>query len=1109
MNLRKPWHRRFFVLAFAIVGWTPGETVADDGPLDDPQRPWIEPTVELIAIKTLAAKQTSSNRSSSAEQQKSETNQSEIWWDRDGEPLASMPDIQAAVSMKQAYPQPKPHQAARAILIRATLDSRDMIELKMPKQGMVVRLPQRVDGQPWKEIQRRSKAAGERWQPMTAKQIVYGVAASTVTPANAATFDFEAQVASGPWEEIGVQPPPPAGQFTVQPTSFRPLSGRAMSAVEWERTLQRLSDTGKLSVAMRDQDGQMHEPSMSTVIQAEGELPQFGIKFKLAAKKQKEWVLRWRKQYRFLFDNVANYPRSIDPSHQVRIAGALAEFDLLQPAFEARSHSPKSLDWIDVRGGQLSLLGELPDLQRLYLASDRLDDAFPNQLAAMERLRFLRIESSAITPAVLASLRSKTLETLEVCLNDPNSPDPQTLRTLHRSMPTLRVLRLWDTEFSDESFAAMMACRQFEEIVGRGDRLTESALVELQDNPLRVLVLKNMTLTPAIGEQLAQLPNLERLELCDANIQSDALAKLASSRSLRWLDLEGSKATTKQFLQLNDSPSLKVIRLMRTPADRSVYEALKRTDENRVLTIAGGPASFPEKVRVNVRDDVGGPIGDATVMVTTADARRYATRTEWTGDLDSKPVTSGRTDDQGTVMIELPVGSIRDSLAFWVVSPEGGVVTKQFYKNGFRSSEIDLTFSSDTSVVKIVDPYGAPVQNAAVTPMAVRSDMASSIPIPALLLSQLTRRTLADGEVTFATKDFSRLKFWRVEAEAFGIQTTRELHTIRDGQRRLTLQLWPAKRYAVQSDQPGRAERLVVPDLLVEKYAKPKDESVDAIMHYGVAKLTPNLNGGFDPITLAEGSLRFAFPSGTLPEDRACDVDAVEVEVGVLDDAAEAVIRMRTFATKPASSWVRLADTWRSVRNHPIGLKAEIERTDFQLSSRSTDFAGRVRGHVLPGELRLENRRFVQGRDVPESTTDLYSATLSHEHRGGHQLGWEFVRQDDSTYRQPITMRSLVIRKGVVLRGDEPIESGTTVEFSTAEDGLPFEHGLVESRRTSAKGKLDVWEYTDIPYRRFRIEDGPRLQLVSRDPLKLVVIAKDEPSKIDDAADPLDNSKDQ
>jgi internalin A len=191
----------------------------------------------------------------------------------------------------------------------------------------------------------------------------------------------------------------------------------------------------------------------------------------------------------------------------------------------------KHLKRLDVRGtrisdGTLEIAGKLTGLEALDIAHTEVTDVGLENLITLVNLKELAVGRGRLSNAGLVALRLlPTLTVLDLSGARPTPPDSPTGRGAGSGMP-------------DETLKAMQ---------------------ELKD--LRVLYLGFSDITPAGLRTLSSLSKVEKLGLQGCSrVDDSALAELAQWKSLKYLDVQETKATAKGLADLKSArPGIKIL----------------------------------------------------------------------------------------------------------------------------------------------------------------------------------------------------------------------------------------------------------------------------------------------------------------------------------------------------------------------------------------------------------------------------------------------------------------------------------------------------------------------------------------------------------------------
>jgi len=191
----------------------------------------------------------------------------------------------------------------------------------------------------------------------------------------------------------------------------------------------------------------------------------------------------------------------------------------------------KHLKRLDLRGtrisdGTLEILGKLTGLEALDIAHTEVTDVGLENLITLVNLKELAVGRGRLSNAGLVALRLlPTLTVLDLSGARPTPPDAPTGR-------------------------------------GAGSGIPEETLKALQElKDLRVLYLGFSDITPGGLQTLSSLDKVEKLGLQGCSkVDDSALAELAKWKSLKYLDVQETKATPKGVADLQSAkPGIKIL----------------------------------------------------------------------------------------------------------------------------------------------------------------------------------------------------------------------------------------------------------------------------------------------------------------------------------------------------------------------------------------------------------------------------------------------------------------------------------------------------------------------------------------------------------------------
>ena len=175
-------------------------------------------------------------------------------------------------------------------------------------------------------------------------------------------------------------------------------------------------------------------------------------------------------------------------------------------------------------------LGGLTSLQRLYLYGNALDGEIPEELGSLTSLQYLYLHNNQLDGSIPTQLGSLTsLQRLQLQGNELTGPIPAALG----SLTSLQWLLLYDNQL-DGSIPEELG-----------------SLTSLQ-----FLYLHSNELTGEIPEELGSLTNLRRLYLYDNQLDGSIPSELGSLTSLQRLQLQGNELSGTIPSELGDLTSL-------------------------------------------------------------------------------------------------------------------------------------------------------------------------------------------------------------------------------------------------------------------------------------------------------------------------------------------------------------------------------------------------------------------------------------------------------------------------------------------------------------------------------------------------------------------------
>jgi Leucine-rich repeat (LRR) protein len=264
-------------------------------------------------------------------------------------------------------------------------------------------------------------------------------------------------------------------------------------------------------------------------------------------------------------------------------------------------------------GGEPIRLGRLPKLREVRLDGAGIDDSLLPDLASIPSVREILLENTSVTDAGLARLdgpadlevlwlsgarvtdaglrsiaRLRKLEILDLNRNVGVTNDG--LRVLSENQTGLTHLMVGDTSVTDEGLVHLTKFRRLVgfQIGGQGAKLTDAGLARIAEVPqLEVLNVRGSSITDAGLEKLAKLEKLRWLQASTTAITDDGLRHLGKIKSLQYLDLRITRITDAGLIHLAALPALEHLSLDSTPLTDEGLQHLHGLKSLKVLSIRG------------------------------------------------------------------------------------------------------------------------------------------------------------------------------------------------------------------------------------------------------------------------------------------------------------------------------------------------------------------------------------------------------------------------------------------------------------------------------------------------------------------------------------------
>lgn len=219
----------------------------------------------------------------------------------------------------------------------------------------------------------------------------------------------------------------------------------------------------------------------------------------------------------------------------------------------AKTAAFKQIDYLaviapTVNDDGLKHVGDLTNLDTLFLSDSGITDATLALLGPLTKLERLYVDRTAVTDAGLASVSA---------------------------IESLKTLSLIDTAVSDEGMSHLEKLKNLEVLFLSGTQISDDGLKHLSGlSNLKTLHLDRTSLNGDGLSSLSGLTGLEALSLKDAKLKGESLSALKDCSKLQSLRLLGTGATTDDVKKLQaNSPRLKITL---SPDDSQHRNALQR-----------------------------------------------------------------------------------------------------------------------------------------------------------------------------------------------------------------------------------------------------------------------------------------------------------------------------------------------------------------------------------------------------------------------------------------------------------------------------------------------------------------------------------------------------
>ena len=248
-----------------------------------------------------------------------------------------------------------------------------------------------------------------------------------------------------------------------------------------------------------------------------------------------------------------------------------------------------------VTDADLAKLARLPQLESINLAYTKITDQGLEHLAPLKNVKVLDLYyAESVTDLGIAHLKHwKNLEHLNVRGTKVTS----TLFEHIAQMTNLRFLDVGHSRVNDDLFELLESLDHLEHLSFGGNKMSGAALPLLKSLPaLKELSVSGQQRTDSglwsvsvtdfnIGH-IAQLPQLEVLDLGETNVSDRGIAELARLKNLHTLDLRATRVTSKGIAALSGLPKLRHLKLWKARGiDDAAVPVFLRMESLEVLEL--------------------------------------------------------------------------------------------------------------------------------------------------------------------------------------------------------------------------------------------------------------------------------------------------------------------------------------------------------------------------------------------------------------------------------------------------------------------------------------------------------------------------------------------
>lgn len=156
-----------------------------------------------------------------------------------------------------------------------------------------------------------------------------------------------------------------------------------------------------------------------------------------------------------------------------------------------------------------------------------------------------------------------------------------------RTLTTLKILYLDNTQVTDESLAHLRGLTQLRCLALRNTKVTSAGLTQLRGlSQLDTLLLTGTQVTDEGLAHLRELTKLEGLYLNDTKVTNEGLAHLRGLTQLKWLFLNNTQVTDEGLAHLRGLTQLEAMSLTGTQVtDEGIAELKKSLPNTRITRI--------------------------------------------------------------------------------------------------------------------------------------------------------------------------------------------------------------------------------------------------------------------------------------------------------------------------------------------------------------------------------------------------------------------------------------------------------------------------------------------------------------------------------------------